>query len=159
MPYMERETPVTRMLTELGVPHTLHIHKNPLRSLEQAASERGLEPDQIVRSLLFRLEGQRYVLVLVAGPGKVSWPKLRSALGVRRLTTAKEREVEAVTGFEPGAVSPIGLKSTLHIIADRGMLEQETISIGAGIRNAGVILLRDDLLGIIEADFADLIED
>jgi Cys-tRNA(Pro) deacylase len=155
---MQQETPVTRRLSDLGIPHTLHIHNKPLRSLEQAASERGLEHEQIVRSLLFRLEDQQYILVLVAGPGKVSWPKLRKILGVRRLTTANDDEVLAVTGYEPGAVSPIGLKHPLRILTDQGLGDHEVLSIGAGIRNAGVILRQDDLLSAIETELVNIVE-
>jgi len=155
---MTQETPVTRKLKDLGIAHTLHIHDKPLRSLEQAASERGLRHEQIVRSLLFRLEDNNFVLVLVAGPGKVSWPKLRRFLNVRRLTTAKDSEVQLVTGFEPGAVSPVGLKQPTRILADQGLKQQEIISIGAGIRNAGVILDCEDLLRIIQVEFADFLE-
>lgn len=147
---------VTRILDSLSIPHSLHIHETPLRSLAQAAEERGLQHDQIVRSLLFRLENQEYVLVLVAGPGKVSWSKLRKQLGVRRLTTARDTEVEEVTGFKPGAVSPLGLKSPIRILADQGICEQDIISIGAGIRNAGIILQREDLLRAIDIEFADI---
>jgi len=51
---MATNTTVTEALDALEIPYRLHIHQNPLRSLEQAARERGLEPTQIVRSLLFR---------------------------------------------------------------------------------------------------------
>jgi Ala-tRNA(Pro) deacylase len=155
---MVKDTPVTRRLSELGIEHSLHIHEKPLRSLEQAAVERGLRNEQIVRSLLFRLEEKLYILVLVAGPGKVSWSKLRKAVGVRRLTTADDIEVHEITGFTPGAVSPIGLKLPLRILVDRGLEDQEILSIGAGIRNAGVILRRDDLLGAIEGELVDVLE-
>jgi Cys-tRNA(Pro)/Cys-tRNA(Cys) deacylase len=155
---MALETPVTRVLSELGIPHTLHVHETPLRSLEQAATERGLEKGQIVRSLLFRLEEQHYILVLVAGPDKVNWPKLRKVLGVRRITTAEDRQVQEVTGYPPGGVSPIGLKQPLRILAARGLEEQEILSIGAGIKNAGIILRTQDLLRAVEVEFADLIE-
>lgn len=155
---MTLETAVTRQLNDLGIAHSIHIHDKPLRSLEQAAAERGLQHDQIVRSLLFRLENRHFVLVLVAGPGKVSWSKLRRFLGVRRLTTANDSEVQDATGFEPGAVSPIGLKNPLRILADQGLKQQEIISIGAGIRNAGVILGFEDLLSAIQVEFADFLE-
>ena len=67
---MAKSTPVTRALDELGIPYQIHTHERPLRSLEQAAEERGLEPDQIARSLLFRLEDGAFVLVLMPGGGK-----------------------------------------------------------------------------------------
>lgn len=155
---MAKESSVTRKLTELGIPHTLHVHETQLRSLEQAAEERGLLHEQIVRSLLFRLEKHDYILVLVAGPGKVSWTKLRKYLGVRRLTTANATEVLEVTGFVPGAVSPVGLTRPLRILADEGLRDQQILSIGAGIKNAGVILKTDDLLGSIDVEIVDIVE-
>jgi len=151
-------TPVTQALEALGIPHTLHIHERPLRSLEQAAEERGLEPSQIIRTLLFRLEDRSFLIVLAAGPGKVSWPLLRRHLGVARLTTATPDEVRQVTGYEPGAVSPFGLPSTLRILADRGLLAQDMISIGAGVRNAGVILQRDDLVRALQPEIGDFVD-
>jgi Cys-tRNA(Pro)/Cys-tRNA(Cys) deacylase len=152
---MNKTTPVTRALEDLGISYQLHVHERPLRSLEQAAEERGLEPDQIVRSLLFRLEGGSFVLVLMPGMEKVNWAKLRRYLGVSRMTTATPEEVRNVTGYETGAVSPFGLPQPLRLLADRRILTHEDISIGAGIRNAGVILKRQDLLDVLEPELGD----
>lgn len=138
-------TRVTQALEALGVPHRLHVHAAAVRSLEQAARERGLTPGQIVRSLVFRLEDGGFILVLVAGPAQVSWPKLRRLLGVSRITTATPEEVLDVTGYEPGAVSPYGLRGEVRLLADRSLRAHDTLSIGAGIRHAGVLLAREDL--------------
>ena len=155
---MMTETPVTRNLDQLGITYRLHIHDTQLRSLEQAASERGLQPEQIVRSLLFRLEDGSYILVLMPGPEQVAWPKLRHYLGVSRLTTATKDEVKAVTGYPPGAVSPFGLPQPVRILADERIKQQETISIGAGIRNAGIILARQDLTEVFDLEWGDFCE-
>ena len=152
---MTKSTPVTRTLDELGIPYQIHIHERPLRSLEQAAEERGLEPDQIVRSLLFRLEDGVFVLVLMPGGKKVNWAKLRRHLGVSRMTTATSEEVQEVTGYETGAVSPFGLPLRLRLLADRRIMIHDEISIGAGVRNAGVILKRQDLLDVLEPEMGD----
>lgn len=152
---MNAITPVTNALAALGISYQLHIHEKPLRSLQQAAQERGLEPTQIIRSLLFRCEDETYVLALMAGPRKVSWPKLRRHLGVSRITTATSEQVREVTGYAPGAVSPFGLSSPIRILADRSILTHERISIGAGIPNAGVILKRDDLLKVLNLEMGD----
>lgn len=152
---MATSTPVTDALEALGIEYKLFLHENQVRSLDQAAEERGLEPEQIIRSLIFRCEGEAYTLVMMPGPMKVSWPKLRHYLGVSRITTADADQVLALTGYVPGAVSPLGLPSPLRILADRSILEQTTISIGAGIRNAGVILKREDLLRVVEVEIGD----
>jgi Cys-tRNA(Pro)/Cys-tRNA(Cys) deacylase len=152
---MSISTPATRALESLGIPHRLHLHEEPLHSLEQAAEERDLKPHQIVRTLLFRLERGSYVLVLMPGPEKVAWPKLRHWLGVSRVTTASAKEVLEVTGYETGTVSPFGLPKPVRLLADRGLLAHEVISIGAGIQNAGLVLKREDLIRALEPEIGD----
>ncbi len=148
-------TPVTRALDALGVQHQLHVHAGPVHSLEQAARDRGLESGQIVRSLVFRIEDGSFVMVLVAGPARVSWPKLRRHLRVSRLTTATPAEVLQVTGYAPGAVSPYGLPRPLRVLADHSLLAHPILSVGAGIPNAGVILAREDLLRTLSPEMGD----
>ena len=138
-------TPVTRALDELGVDYRLFKHPGPIRSLEQAAHERGQRPEQIVRSILFRMEEHEFILALVAGPEQIAWPKLRAALGVSRITMASEDEVLAVTGYPRGAVSPFGLPQPLRILVDPGVWEPDEISIGSGKRGLTVILSQADL--------------
>ena len=155
---MESHTPVTTTLDAVGVSYRLHLHQGPISSLEQAAHERGLSPEQIVRSRLFRLENAEFVLVLMPGPGKVSWPKLRRHLGVTRLTTAAAEKVEDVTGYPPGFVSSYGLTRPLRLLADLRLLRQTTVSIGAGIPQAGVILRTEDMLRTLQPELGDFSE-
>lgn len=156
---MTLTTTVTRALDELGLEYKLHLHPGPVYSLEQAAHERGLSPEQIVRSLVFRLEEGLYLLVLMPGPAQVSWAKLRHHLGRSRITTASADEVRTVTGFEPGAVSPFGLASPLRILADCCLRELEVISLGAGQRGAGIVIKREDLERTLTVEWVDLREE
>ena len=59
-------TPVTRFLDELEVPFRFFRHPSPVDSLDQAARERGQRPEQIIRSIVFRLSRGGFVMVLVA---------------------------------------------------------------------------------------------
>lgn len=154
---MSIDTPVTRTLDQQGISYRVHVHERPLKSLAQAARERGLEPSQIVRSLLFRLEDGSFVMVLAPGPGKIAWRKLRHFLGISRVTTATAEEVQEVTGYPPGAVSPFGIPNAVRILADRRILEHEMVSLGAGIRNAGLLLKREDLLRTLEPEMGDFL--
>jgi Cys-tRNA(Pro)/Cys-tRNA(Cys) deacylase len=138
-------TPVTRALDEQGIPYRLFRHPGPIHSLEQAAQERGQQPEQVVRSILFRLAEDEFIMVLAAGPRQISWPALRAHLGTSRMTMANEEEVLAVTGYPRGAVSPFGLPAPLRILVDSSVWEPEEVSIGSGVRGLTVILNRDDL--------------
>jgi prolyl-tRNA editing enzyme YbaK/EbsC (Cys-tRNA(Pro) deacylase) len=145
--------PVSVALARLGVPHRVFRHSGAVSSLEQAALERGQRPEQVVRSLVFRLGAGEFVMVLVAGPAQVSWPALRAHLGRSRITMASEAEVLAATGYRVGAVSPFGLPAPLRLLADENVFLPDEVSIGSGERGVTVILLSADLrraLGEVE---------
>ncbi|MEW5940098.1 MAG: YbaK/EbsC family protein [Chloroflexota bacterium] len=141
--------PVSQILTDLGVPHRVFRHAGQVTSLEQAASERGQQPGQVVRSIVFRLSEGRFAITLVAGAAQVSWPALRAHFGQSRLTMAGPDEVRQATGYRVGTVAPVGLPGPLPILIDESVLQFEEISMGSGQPNTGIILKRDDLLRIL----------
>lgn len=143
---MSERPPVSQILQEMNVPHRVFRHPGPIRSLEQAAEEREQDPEQIVRSLLFRITAGEYVLVLIAGSQQVDWRALRQTLGESRLTMASRQEVQEATGYELGAVSPFGLPQPWPILLDESVLARKEVSIGSGLRGTTIILRSKDLL-------------
>ncbi len=142
----EASTPVGRALRDTGIPFREFHHPGPVNSLEQAAEERGQRPEQVVRSILFRLAQDEYLMVLVAGPRQVDWKALRKTVGQSRLTMASADEVRQVTGYEIGAVAPFGLPRPIRVLLDESVTREEELSIGSGVRGATVILSSADLL-------------
>jgi Cys-tRNA(Pro) deacylase len=138
--------PVALALSAQDIPYRIFTHAGPVNSLEQAASERGQIPQQVVRSILFRLGAEQYAMVLVAGPGQVAWKALRRHFGQSRLSMASEAEVLTVTGYVIGAVAPFGLPQPVPVLLDERVLTQSKVSIGSGVRGTTIILRSDDLL-------------
>lgn len=143
--------PVSAALTALGIPHTIFRHTGPVNSLEQAAAERGQQPTQIVRSILFRLgrakgsaeENERlgdFALVLMAGPGQIAWKALRQHFGQSRLTMATPEEVLAVTGYPIGAVAPFGMPTEIEVLVDKSVIAQAELSFGSGVRGVAIVM-------------------
>jgi Cys-tRNA(Pro)/Cys-tRNA(Cys) deacylase len=147
----EQLPPVSLALTAADIPHQVFRHQGPVNSLEQAAEERGQQPDQVVRSILFRLGKGQYAMVLMAGPDQISWKALRAYLGQSRLSTAKREEVLQVTGYELGAVAPFGLPGPMRILVDESVLEPDEISLGSGVRGTAVILKPADMMQALPA--------
>jgi Cys-tRNA(Pro)/Cys-tRNA(Cys) deacylase len=138
--------PVSVALEKLGVPHRIFRHENPVTSFEQAASDRGQRASQVVRSILFRIAEDEFIMSLVAGPAQISWKILRKHLGRSRISMATEDEVLAVTGYRVGTVGPFGLPNQLKVLIDASVMNEEEISIGSGMRNTAIILKSADLL-------------
>mgnify|MGYP001237925274 FL=1 len=149
--------PVSQALTDMGIPHRVFRHPGPVKSLEQAAAERGQLPEQIIRSILFRLSADDFVMALMAGPKQIDWKTLRHYLGEKRLTMASEEEVRRVTGYERGAVAPFGLPQPVRLLADESIYAYEEMSLGSGERSVTIILHRDDLRRALgEVEMVDL---
>jgi Cys-tRNA(Pro)/Cys-tRNA(Cys) deacylase len=145
--------PAAQALDRFGIPYRLFEHLQPPESLEEAARQRGQSPRQIVRSIVFRLAEGQFVMVLMAGPRQIAWKRLRSALGVSRVSMASEAEVLAATSILRGAVTPLGLPQPLRILADETIFRNDEISIGSGVRGIAIILSPTDLqsaLGEVE---------
>ena len=76
---------------------------------------------------------------------QISWKRVRTALGVSRISMASEAEVLAATGFARGAVTPLGLPHPLRVLADENVFQPEEISIGSGVRGLAIIIKPADL--------------
>lgn len=156
---MDDKPPASIALEHLAIPYTIFRHGGPVNSLEQAAEERGERAGQVVRSILFRLGEDQYLMALVAGPAQISWKKLRKHVGQSRLTMASEEEVLAVTGYRIGAVSPFGLPRQLRNLVDPGVLAEEEVSLGSGVRGVAIIIKSADLMrGLKDPEVVSLLE-
>ncbi|HUE99509.1 MAG TPA: YbaK/EbsC family protein [Anaerolineales bacterium] len=151
--------PASIALEKLNVPHQVFQHEKPVLSFEQAAADRNQRPEQIVRSILFQIRPEEFVMVLVAGREQVDWKKLRQLVGRSRIRMATEDEVQEVTGYRIGTVSPFGLKNRVRVLIDTTVLQEDEISIGSGVRNMALIMKSVDLREALrESEIVSLIE-
>jgi Cys-tRNA(Pro) deacylase len=151
--------PASLALEKVNIPHQVFQHERHVESLEQAAAERDQRPEQIVRSILFQVRPEEFLMVLVAGPAQVDWKKLRQFIGRSRMRMATDEEVLRVTGYRVGTVSPFGLKNQIRVLIDTSVLKEEKISTGSGVRNVAIILKSADLRrALTEAEIVSLTE-
>ena len=137
-----------------GLAHEITRHGR-VRSLAEAAAARGVEPSAIVKTMVVRRGEGDHVLVLVPGDRTISWPKLRSLLGVNRLSMPDADESREVTGFERGTITPFGTLTALPVVADE-RIAGGRVSIGAGEHGVAATLDGDALLAHLSATVADV---
>jgi len=156
---MTEQPPASIALEKLNIPHRVFKHETPVTSFEQAAADRNQRPEQIVRSILFQIRPEEFLMVLVAGPAQVDWKKLRQLMKRSRLRMATEEEVLDVTGYRVGTVSPFGLKNQVKILIDASVLKEDEVSIGSGVRNTAIIMKSVDLRGALgDSEIVSLLE-
>ncbi len=136
-----------------GLTFTITRH-GPVRSLEEAARARGVEPRQIIKTLVVRVTDDDYRLVLVPGDREISWPKLRALLGVNRLSMPSADIARDVTGYERGTITPLGSTTAWPVIADATL--SGTVSLGGGAHGVAFTLAAEDLVAAVGAQVADV---
>lgn len=139
---------------ELGLAYTVTRHGR-VSSLAEAAAARGIEPRDLVKTLVVRRGDDDFLFVLVPGDREFSWPKLRALLGVQRLSMPDAATAREVTGYERGTITPFGSLRAWPVIADSGVVGR-TISMGGGAHGVGLTLDADAVVAALGATVADI---
>jgi Cys-tRNA(Pro) deacylase len=152
-------THAIRALEEKGIPYRLLEQAHKAKNVQEAAVERGVASHQVVKSLLVRGLDQKHALALVRGDQRLSLKKLARVTGVKAFEMAPAADVPRITGYQIGAVAPLGLRrSDVPIYVDHHILEETRVSISAGRHDAGLELATDDLIQAVKGQVADITE-
>lgn len=137
-----------------NVPHEVVRHGR-VRSLEEAAELRGVDPSALIKAMVVRKGEDDYVFALVPGDRVIDWPKLRDVIGQRRLSMPDADEALAVTGYVRGTITPFGAERPWPVIADEQILDT-LVSIGGGAHGVSITIDGTRLISILGATSADI---
>lgn len=143
-------------LEESGIGYEVVRH-GPVRSLVEAAAARGVEPSAVIKTMVVRRADDDYVFVLVPGDRTIAWPKLRTLLGVSRLSMPDAATAKDVTGYERGTITPFGSTRAWPVVADKRITGRE-VSIGGGAHGVSAKVDGDALVSVLRAEVADVTE-
>jgi Cys-tRNA(Pro) deacylase len=152
---MSVDTPATRSLRGSDIDHEVVRTERP-HSAEESATLQGIDLGQLLRTIVVRRGEDDYLFVLVPGGRQIDWPKLRSHLGVSRLSLPDQEEARAATGYERGAITPFGSTRAWPVIVDAAVRRLERVAIGGGAHGVNLHMAPGDLIRATAADVADV---
>ena len=152
-------THAIRALDEMSIPYRVIEQGHTARNVREAAEERGVPAQQVVKTLLASGSDRQHVVALVRGDQRLSLKKLARLVGVKSLEMAPEKDVPRITGYQIGAVAPLGLRRAgLPIYVDQHIVEEPRVSISAGRADTGLELSTRDLVRAVAGHVADITE-
>jgi prolyl-tRNA editing enzyme YbaK/EbsC (Cys-tRNA(Pro) deacylase) len=104
------------------------------KTAADAAAAIGVEVGQIVKSLIFAVDGE-VVLAYVSGANQLDESKLAAAAGGLTCTRVDADTVRAATGFPIGGVPPFGHATHLRVFIDPDLLQYDEVWAAAGTWN------------------------
>ena len=115
----------------LGLEVSPRTFPDGTRTAQEAADAIGVELGQIVKSLIFGVDGE-IVLAYVSGANQLDETKLAEAAGGVMCQRVDADVVRSATGFPIGGVPPFGHVTPLRIFIDPDLLQYDEVWAAAG---------------------------
>jgi Cys-tRNA(Pro) deacylase len=143
---------------ELGLDVEIVEFEQTTRTAQDAADAIGCQAAQIVKSLLFVVDGQP-LMALVSGANRLDERKLAALRGVgrKKVKRADADTAKAVTGFSIGGVPPFGHTSSLPVYVDQDLTRFDVVWAAAGTPHAVFAITPDHLVCASGGTVADLV--
>lgn len=147
-------------LDEQGIPGEVFFPGAPTPTVAAAAQALGVEPDQIVKTVIFLVDGTPFA-VFGCGLRRVDPARLAQRLNIspKKVRLANADEVQDLTGYAVGTVPPLGLKTPMPAFIDPAVQGYDMIYAGGGGINALLKITPADLIRYSRAEVAPMLAD
>jgi prolyl-tRNA editing enzyme YbaK/EbsC (Cys-tRNA(Pro) deacylase) len=123
---------VARAANALGLLIKVQIMAQSARTAQEAAMACGCLVDQIVKSLIFRVNpGNKPLLLLVSGANRVNEAKIARMVGAT-IERPDAEFVRQTTGFAIGGIPPFGHPLPMETLIDEELLAHSIVWAAAG---------------------------
>jgi Cys-tRNA(Pro) deacylase len=125
------------------------------KTAADAAAAIGVELGQIVKSLIFAVDGE-VVLAYVSGANQLDEKKLALAAGGLKCARVDADVVRQATGFPIGGVPPFGHQTQLRVFVDPDLLQYDEVWAAAGTWNDNFGANPNDIVRVAGGVVTDL---
>ena len=122
----------------------------------EAAEKLGISAEKVFKTLVVSLDTKAYAVGVIPVSSMLSMKQIAKITGVKKAVMANKSDVERITGYVLGGVSPIGQKRPLKTFIDSSALSFSTIFVSAGRRGMEIELDPKVLQSQTCAQFAEI---
>lgn len=148
-----KKTNAARCLDRLRVDYKLveyEVDESDL-SAETVARKINLPVEQVFKTLVARGDKTGVMLACIPAGTELDLKALAGVSGNKKAEMVPVREIEPLTGYVRGGVSPIGTKKRFPFYLDESAVQLPFISVSAGVRGLQLFLDPKTLAEILNA--------
>jgi Cys-tRNA(Pro)/Cys-tRNA(Cys) deacylase len=121
---------------------------------QEAAEKLGIAEARVFKTLVTQVDGTAFAVAIIPVSTTLNMKQFAKAAKGKKAAMGDKGDVERVTGYVLGGVSPLGQKKKLQTIIDSSAATFPTIFVSAGRRGLEIELKPADLAALTGAVFA-----
>jgi Cys-tRNA(Pro)/Cys-tRNA(Cys) deacylase len=152
------KTIAARMLDLRKITYELRPYEWSEEELDavSAARKLGMEPDRVFKTLVLLGDKTGMLVACIPAPRELDLKVLAAVSGNKSVQMVPVKEIQGLTGYVRGGVSPLGMKKSYPCYVDATAQIIDEIGISAGQRGLELILTGPDLIAATDATLAPL---
>ena len=154
-------TPACNVLKSNKIEFSIHEYEHDMNAKSfglEAAEKLNLDVSEVFKTLLVTDEKNYFVAVLPVHH-QLNLKKVAAVLGCKKLHMANPKDAERLTGYLVGGISPIGQKKRLKTVVCTSAEQLGKMYVSGGKRGLDIGLKPQDLVNVLAAKFADIIDE
>ena len=128
-------TPAIRYLREKKIEFIPHLYDYVEKGgTRESAKQLGFDEHSVVKTLVFKTNEKRPLIVLMHGDLQVSAKNLARHIGVKSVEPATPERATKWTGYLVGGTSPFGTKTSMPVYVEKTIFDLDRIYVNGGKR-------------------------
>jgi Cys-tRNA(Pro)/Cys-tRNA(Cys) deacylase len=143
-----KKTNAARFLDSLRIDYKLleyEIDESDL-SAESVARKVNLPLEKVFKTLVARGDKTGVLMACIPGNAELDLKAMATVSGNKKVEMVPMKEIQQLTGYIRGGVSPIGTKKHYPIFLDESAMRFSSISISAGARGSQIFISPNNLI-------------
>lgn len=120
-------------------------------SAQHVADKVDMPHNQVFKTLVARGDKTGIIMACIPGDTELDLKALAVASGNKKVEMVALKEVQPLTGYVRGGVSPLGPKKRYPVFLDESAVNWPVIAVSAGIRGCQIIVAPDNLVQAVNA--------
>ncbi|CAH1226140.1 Cys-tRNA(Pro)/Cys-tRNA(Cys) deacylase YbaK [Paenibacillus allorhizoplanae] len=152
------KTNACRKLDSLKIPYTLHEYEWDENQLDvrTVAEKVHLLVSQLYKTLVLKGDKTGVIAACIPGDRELNLKSLAIQSGNKKVEMVPVKDIQNLTGYIRGGVSPLGMKKKYPFFLDSSVTKMELVSISAGRRGLQIFISGADLVKASEANLVDI---